>query len=155
MKYLFQQQILFSLVSLPLYALPLEFSKNLEDSLRSTRQSSSTSLFLFSPLQIVEDSPLPQFGGEKTVPSHHSVACIGSTAAAPLLQLVFTGSAWQLDLESGCGSIKTFNKIILKEKTNKQTNSSCSGLTIDLCSQATPLGPGSPAFKVMHMSTSE
>ena len=95
------------------------------------------------------------FGGEKIVPCHYSVPCIDSTAAALLLQLVLTGSAWQLDLESGCGSIKTFNKIILKEKTNKQTNSSCSGLTIDLCSQATPLGPGSPAFKVMHMSTSD
>ena len=91
------------------------------------------------------------FGGEKIVPCHHSVPCIDSTAAALLLQLVLTGSAWQLDLESGCGSIKTFNKIILKEKKN----SSCSGLMIDLCSQAAPLGPGSPAFKVMHTSTSE
>ena len=92
------------------------------------------------------------FGGEKLVPSHHSVACTDSTAAALLLQLVLTGSAWQLDLESRCGSIKTFNKIILKGKKN---TSSCSGLTIDLCSQAAPLGPGSPAFKVMHMLTSE
>ena len=56
------------------------------------------------------------FGGEKIVPCHHSVPCIDYTAAALLLQLVLTGSAWQLDLESGCGSIKTFNKIILKEK---------------------------------------
>ena len=92
------------------------------------------------------------FGGEKIVPCHHSVPCIDYTAAALLLQLVLTGSAWQLDLESGCGSIKTFNKIILKEK---KKNSSCSGLMINLCSQAAPLGPGSPAFKVMHTSTSE
>ena len=97
------------------------------------------------------------FGGEKIVPCHHSVPCIDSTAAALLLQLVLTGSAWQLDLESGCGSIKTFNKIILKGKKQKQKQktSSCSGLMINLCSQAAPLGPGSPAFKVMHTSTSE
>ena len=94
------------------------------------------------------------FGGDKIVPSHHSVPCIDSTAAAVLLQLVLTGSAWQLDLESGCGSIKAFNKIILKGGKQKKT-SSCSGLMIDLCSQATPLGPGSPAFKVMYTSTSE
>ena len=95
------------------------------------------------------------FRGEKIIPSHHSVACIDSTAEhcwALLLQLVLTGSAWQLDLESGCGFIKTFNKIILKPKKKK---SSCSGLTIDLFSQATPRGPGSPAFKMMHRSTSE
>ena len=91
------------------------------------------------------------FGGEKLVPSHHSVACTDSTAAALLLQLVLTGSAWQPDLESGCGSIKTFNKIILKGK--KETHPA--GLTIDPCPQVAPLGPGSPAFKVMHTSTSE
>ena len=43
MKYLVQQQILFSLEDLPLYTLLLEFSKNPADSLKSTRQSSSTS----------------------------------------------------------------------------------------------------------------
>ena len=62
------------------------------------------------------------FGGEKIVPCHHSVPCIDYTAAALLLQLVLTGSAWQLDLESGCGSIKTFNKIILKGKQTKKTH---------------------------------
>ena len=93
------------------------------------------------------------FGGEKIVPSH-PIPCIDSTAASLLLQLVLTGSAWQLDLESGCGSLKTFNKIMLKGEKKKK-NSSCGGLMIDLCSQATPLGTGSPAFKVMHTLTSE
>ena len=59
------------------------------------------------------------FGGEKIVPSQHSVSCTDSTAAALLLQLVLIRSPWQLDLESGCGSIKTFNKIILKGKNKK------------------------------------
>ena len=99
MKYLFQQQILFSLEGLPLYTLPLEFSNP-----GGFPKIDETVLFHKS------------FGGEKIVPSHHSVPCIDYTAAALLLQLVLTGSAWQLDLESGCGSIKTFNKIILKEK---------------------------------------
>ena len=50
-------------------------------------------------------------GGEEIVLSHHPAACLDSAAAAALLpQLVWTGSAWQLDLESGCGSIKTYNK---------------------------------------------
>ena len=95
------------------------------------------------------------FGGKKIIPSHHSVACIDSIAAALLLQLVLTGSPWQLDLESGCCSIKTFNKIILKEEKKKKWNTSCSQLTIDLYSQAAPAGPGSPVFMVMHTSTSE
>ena len=69
-----------SLEDLPLYASAWIFQEP-GDSLRWRRQSSSTS----------------HLGGENS--SHHSVACIDSAAAALLLQLGLTGSAWQLDLD--------------------------------------------------------
>ena len=122
----------FSLEDLPLYTLPLEFSKNPVDSLRSMRQSSSTSHLRG------ENSSFSSFY------SLHWFYCCSTAATAGLDRVCLAAGSgvW-------IGSIKTFNKIILKGNKTKQ-NSSCSGLLINFCSQAAPLGPDSPAFKVMH-----
>ena len=125
----------FSLEDLPLCTLLLEFSKNPVDSLRSMRQSSSTS----------------HLEGKKQF-----LLTILLLALVPLLQHRCHSWSSQGLLGSWIWSLdwlyEDFNKIILK---GKKKRSSCSGLTIDLCSQAAPVGPGSPAFKMMHRSTSE
>ena len=106
----------FSLEDLPLCTLLLEFSKNPVDSLRSMRQSSSTS----------------HLEGKKQF-----LLTILLLALVPLLQHRCYSWSWQGLLGSWIWNLdwlyEDFNKIILKG-TKKKKLILC-GLTIDLCSR--------------------